>query len=69
MMHFSERLMDVEVELEEGDTASRGRIVTLFEGRNWTPMTVVRFFSGPQQGRAFPIPLEVLTFPEPKDGS
>lgn len=65
MMHFSERLMDVEVELMEGDAVSRGRIVTLFEGRNWTPMTVVRFFRGHQQGRAIPVPLEVLLFPEP----
>lgn len=66
MMHFSDHLMNAEVDLHnpEQGTVSRGRIVTLFEGRQWTPMAGVRFYTGPEKGRFLPVPLEMLEFTE-----
>ena len=62
MMHFSDRLMNAEVEIAHGAEPSRGYVVTLYEGRNWTPMAGVRFFSGPEKGHFIPVPLEALKF-------
>ena len=63
MMHFSEHLMNAEVVLPSERGPSRGRIVTLYEGRQWTPMAGVRFIDGPEKGHFVPVPLEVLEYP------
>ena len=62
MMSLSDDLMNASVAIDDARGRSFGRIVTLFEGRNWTPMSLVRFSDGPEKGRAIQIPLEVLLF-------